>query len=205
MIRAGIDDAEGVAAVGKVKIQPLHLGLGRVGKVNADDIAHAAGHLIHQAAGLAEVNVFRVLSDLGNFNGGEPAIQKQMVKDGSKQHLKGGGAGKPAAGQHRGGAVGVKATKLRSTLGKRRRDASDQGRSGILFFFVNRQVMEVHLHRCIPLRLHTDDPQPILRNAGRCFQIHSRRQNAAVLMIRVVAAQFCSARRSKAVLRHTVK
>ena len=62
-----------------------------VGKINGDQAAHRGGRLIHQAAGLAEKDIFRVLADLRNFRLGHPAAKKQMVDDGSDQHLKGGG------------------------------------------------------------------------------------------------------------------
>ena len=69
-------------------------------EVNIHHAAHAGGGLIHKAAGLAEVHVFRVLAYLGYFNGGEPVFKIQSVYYASHKHLKGGGAGKAGAGQH---------------------------------------------------------------------------------------------------------
>ena len=98
MIRTGIDGAEGIAAVGEIVVYLFHNGVFRVGKINVHQSAHAGSHLIHQAGGLAVVDVFGVLADLGNFNGGNRAARKQAVQDTADQHLKGRGAGQAGAG-----------------------------------------------------------------------------------------------------------
>ena len=57
VVCTGIQDAEGKACLREIHLHRLHIGVGRIGKVDGDNVAHAGGHLIHQAAGLAKVDV----------------------------------------------------------------------------------------------------------------------------------------------------
>ena len=60
-----------VQRVREIHLHRLHIGVGRIGKVDGDNVAHAGGHLIHQAAGLAKVDVLCPLADLRNGDGGD--------------------------------------------------------------------------------------------------------------------------------------
>ena len=71
VVGTGIQDAEGEARLREVHGHRLHDGLGGVGKINGDDVAHAGSHLVHQAAGLAEVDILCPLADLCNGDGGD--------------------------------------------------------------------------------------------------------------------------------------
>ena len=68
MRTARVDDAEGIALCGKVKIDAARGGSLRIFKVDGDETACGASDLIHQTARLAEMHVLRVLRDLGNFD-----------------------------------------------------------------------------------------------------------------------------------------
>ena len=64
VVGTGIQDAEGEARLREVHGHRLHDGLGGVGKINGDDVAHAGSHLVHQAAGLAKVDILCPLACL---------------------------------------------------------------------------------------------------------------------------------------------
>src|SRR5699024_4598813 len=71
VVGARVQDAQGKAGFGEVHLHRLDHGGGRVGKVDGDDVAHAGGHLVHQAAGLAEIDVLGPLADLGDGDGAD--------------------------------------------------------------------------------------------------------------------------------------
>ena len=62
-----------------------------VGKIDGDQPANSGGGLIHQAAGLSEKHIFRILANLGDFRLGHLPIKEQVVDNGADEHLKGGG------------------------------------------------------------------------------------------------------------------
>ncbi len=64
MAGAGIDDAENMAGLGKIIICLPHYRSGGVPEVNGYRAADGSPHLVHQAAGLAKIDVFGVLTDL---------------------------------------------------------------------------------------------------------------------------------------------
>ena len=86
-----VDDAQGMAAGGKVKVHRLDDRMVLVQEIDGHQVAHGGGHLVHQAAGLAEEHVLRVLADHSNLRLGHFAIKEQAVDDGSDQHLVSGG------------------------------------------------------------------------------------------------------------------
>ena len=79
MVRAGVQNTHGIAAGRQIQRDLLHFWMGGVGKINGHYAAHGGGGLIHQAAGLAEKHILRILPDLGNFHGGTPVLPKQAV------------------------------------------------------------------------------------------------------------------------------
>ena len=127
-----------------------------VRKVDGHQPAHGRGRLIHQAAGLAEEDIFRVLSDLGDLRLGYPSVKEQVVDDGADEHLEGGRGAQARAGQNGGLAVGVKAPHLAAQLGKSCSHAPDQGRGGVDFRFHRLQRIQPHLAQRIALGLNPD-------------------------------------------------
>ena len=109
VIRAGVNDAERIAAVGKIMIDLLDDWTLRVCKINEDQSADAGSHLIHQAGCLAEIHVFSILTDLRDFDHRDCIICEQAVEDSADQDFKRRRAGKPRPGQHRGLHLCVKA------------------------------------------------------------------------------------------------
>ena len=133
MISAAVDDAQGIACFLQIQGNLLNLRAVRIRKVNGHHAAQGACHLIHQPAGLAEKNVFRILADLGDGNRGFLSPGKKGVDDIAQQHLKGGGAGQPGAFQHAGGCIGVKAFHRIPQLHEPGCHAPDQGGGGVGF------------------------------------------------------------------------
>ena len=79
MAGAGVYDAQGVAGAGKVIVYLVHHRGGGVGKVDGYRSAHRGTHLVHQAGRLAEIDVFGVLADFGDFNGVQCAVAAEVV------------------------------------------------------------------------------------------------------------------------------
>ena len=89
MAAAGVDHDQRIAARGKIILQRRYLGL-RL-EIDGDQAAHGGGHLIHQPAGLAKINVFGILGNLGALDGIHLHAVIQRIENGADQHLKGGG------------------------------------------------------------------------------------------------------------------
>ena len=116
MVCTGVQNAQRQAGLGKVHLHRLHVGVCLVGKVDGDNVAHAGGHLIHQAAGLAKVHIFSPLADLCNGNGGDLFGHEAVVQNHADQHLKGGRGRNAAALGHIGGNVHVQTGQLCAAL-----------------------------------------------------------------------------------------
>ena len=87
VVRAGVERAERVAAVREVKRRLPDDGVRRIGKVDEDQPADTRSHLVHEAAGLAEIDVFGVLADLRDLDGGAFSVKKQFITDRADQDL----------------------------------------------------------------------------------------------------------------------
>ena len=116
MVGPGIDDAQGMARGRKVKVNRPNIRVLFIRKVDGDETAHSGGCLIHQSAGLAEKDIFRVLANLGNLRLGNPPIKKQMIDDGSDEHFESGRGAEAGTGQNSGFTVGVKTADLTAQL-----------------------------------------------------------------------------------------
>ena len=107
MVRAAVDDAEGVARRGEVKINLLHHRMIVVLKINGHHAAHGGPHLVQQPAGLAEIDIFRVLPDLGQLHRGAFAIMEQAVENVPQQHLQSSAGAEAAALEYVGNRIGI--------------------------------------------------------------------------------------------------
>ena len=134
----GVDDAQGVTAVGKVKVDLFHNRRSGVCKVDKDQTSDRRRHLVHQTRGLSEVDVFGVLSDLGNFDGRELIFKEQTVEDSADQNLESGGAGKTRAGENCGADLRVEAAELTAACLECCGNAAHKSGGRILFRFMDR-------------------------------------------------------------------
>ena len=199
VVRAGVERAERVAAVREVKCRLPDDGVRRIGKVDEDQPADARGHLIHEAAGLAEIDVFGVLADLRDLDGGAGSVKKQLVADRADQNLERGGGGQARARQDGRADNGVEALQTAAAPGKRRGDAAHERGRGIFLLRMDGQIVQVYLNRGVALGRDADDGVGPQRDLRRRLQIDGRGQHAAVLMVGMVAADLRAARRGKVI------
>ena len=81
MISAGVYNAQRMLTRVQIIGNFAHGRLILVGEINRHDAADRRCHLIHQAARLAEVNIFCVLPDFCNVNSGQLVLAEKAVDD----------------------------------------------------------------------------------------------------------------------------
>ena len=165
-----------------------------VRKICKDDAAHGTGQLVQQAAGLAEISILRILTDLCHLRPRE-ATAILPVEDDGHSHLKRRRAGKAGPPQNIAGGVGIKAAGLFPQRPESLRNAPDQaGGMGALPLLGLRlaQVNDVQLVE--PPRFDPDEPVIAGGRHRDQIQCHRRRQPITVLVVGVVAAQLGPAR-----------
>ena len=194
MIGAAIDDADTIAIFGQVHIKLQNLRLSGIGKVDIDHAAHRGCHLVHQAAGLAKVDILGILTDLSDLDGRKLVLKEQVVENGSEEDLEGCGAAQSGTGQNIGSDLGIKALELGTVIPEGGSHAANQCRSRTKLFGPDGEIIQVNLECRIALGLNIDTIGTIEPNLCSGFQIHSRCQNTAMLMVGVITADFSSAR-----------
>ena len=197
VVRAAVDDAKGVAGSGEVEVHPLHHGVGVVLEVDGHHAAHRAPHLVQQAAGLAEVDVLRVLPHLGKLYGRAAPVKEEVVHDFTEKDLKGGAGAEPAPAQHTAHDIGVEPRQVRALPPEPGRNAPDDGGGGVALALPDVQAVQLHHHRRIPLALHPDDVLPIEAHRRDGIQINARGQDPAMLVVGMVAADLGAPRRGE--------
>ena len=178
---------------GEVEVNLLYYRLGRVGKVDEDKAAHRRGHLIHQAAGLTEVDVLRILSDLCDLHRGELPIAEQIIDDGADQHLEGCRGTQAAAREDGRMRLHLKSMQDCAALGKTSRNTPDQCNGRVLLFRVHLQIIQINAEAGITLGEDRDRIFLGKRNIGYSFKVNCGCKDAAVLVIGVIAADFSAA------------
>ena len=89
MVSPHVYHAQAVACGGKVKVYRMHLRLCRVFEIYGDYAAPGGGHLVHEAAGLAEKAVLRRLAHYGQIRGVQLLIAEKAVDHGAHEYLEG--------------------------------------------------------------------------------------------------------------------
>ena len=194
MVCAGVEDAEGQTSLGEVHSHRLHHGLCGAGEVDGDDVAHAGSHLVHQAAGLAEVDVLSPLADLRDGDGGDLLGHKAVVQDDADEHLKGGRRGDTASLRHVGRDVNVQTGQLCAPLGEGGALAAQQGGGGVLLFLVGLEVVQINDAQIIALALDAELVLVVGGCGGDHVDVHAAGQHPAMLIVGVVAADLGAAR-----------
>ena len=189
----GVDDAQGVAKAAEIHLHPPQIRVVGILEVNDDHAAGGTGHLVHEAAGLAEVDIFRVLPYLGKLCGGEGPAAEKLVHDGGGKNLKGGGGAQTAAPEDPGGGVGVESPHGIAQLSKPGGHPTKKGDrvAGLLFF--HGEVRKIHLRQAVMAGFDADGLAVVGYHAGNGVQVDAGGQAVAVLMVGVVAAQLCPA------------
>ena len=198
MVQLRLDGDGVVAGEGpEVEVQPLHHGAGVVLEVDCHHAAHRGGHLVQQAAGLAEKDVLRILPGLGNAGGGALAIKEQLVEDVAQQHLESGAGAEAAALEDGGGGVGVEALQLTALALEPGGYAADEGGGGVALLLPDLQAVQLHNVHGEALALDADDVLPVGSHGGNDIQVDTAGQHQAVLVVGVVAADLRAARRGE--------
>ena len=198
VVASGVDDAEVVAGRGHVEGQSLDDGGNGVGEVDGHDTAHGAGHLIHEAAGLAEEPVLGVLGDFGEGDLVHPALIVEVGEDGADHVLEGGGGGQTRALEDGGHGAGVKAAHGVAVVGKALAHARDEGGRGAEPSGI-RLIVSCDLHGILAEALapEADDPVGAGGGHGQDVQADGGGDNTAVVMVGVVARQLTAAGHGK--------
>ena len=205
MVGAGVDDAQGMAGGGEVEAQGTDHGVFLVEEVDVHEIAHGGGHLVHEAAGLAEEYIFGILADHGNLGLGNLVLKEQAVDDGADEHFVGGGGGKAGAGEDGGLAVGIEAFHLAAQLGEPGGNATDQGGGGVDLAFHGLKLGHIHFADGIALGENADGVGAVEAHGGHGVQVHGCCQNPAPLMVGMVAADLGAAGGGEIALRGAAK
>ena len=193
MVCAGVQNAQCKTGLGEIHRHRLHIGVGRVGKINGDDVAHAGSHLIHQAAGLAKVDIFCPLADLRDLDGGDLIGHEAVVQNDADQHLEGGRGRNTAALGHVGRNVHIQTGQLGAALTERLTLAAQKGDGGVFLFLTGGQVVKADNAQVVALALHPQLVQAVGRGGGDHINVHAAGQNTAVLVVGVVAADLGAA------------
>ena len=193
MVCTGVQNAQRQTGLGKVHLHRLHVGVCLVGKVDGDNVAHAGCHLIHQAAGLAKVDILCPLADLRNGDGGDLFGHEAVVQDHADQHLKGSRGRNTAALGHVGGDVHVQTGQLCAALTEGLALAAQQGSGGVLLLLAGGQVVKVDDAQVVPLALHAQLVQAVGGGSSDHINIHAACQHTAVLVVGVVATDLGAA------------
>ena len=183
----------------EIHVQPFHDRVGCIREVDGHHAAHGGGGLIHQAAGLSEEHILGVLADLRQLHRGTMPLPEQLIEHRPQQYLEGGGGAEAAALGHGGGHIYVQppAPQVAAHLAHAGGHAPDQRRRGVFLPLLRSQLPKGYLRHGIALGQHADNTAVGDGCRRQNVQIHGGGQNAAPLVIGVVAAQLCAARRAE--------
>ena len=193
MICAGIQNAQGKACLGEIHGHRLHIRVGRVRKINGNNVANAGSHLIHQAAGLAKVDVLCPLADLRDLDGGDFIGHEAVIQDHADQHFKGGGGRNAAALGHVGGNVHIQTGQLCAALTEGFAFAAQQREGSVFLFLAGSKVIKADHTQVVAFALHAQLVQGVGRSGSDHINIHAAGQHAAMLVVGVVAADLGAA------------
>ena len=197
VVRAAVDDAQGVSGGGEVEVDLLHYRVVVVGEIDGHHAAHRGAHLVQQSAGLAEIDVLGVLSDLGQLDGRALVLIEQAVENIPQQHLQGRAGAEAAALKYAGGSVDIETLQPAAPSGKPGGDTPEDGDGAVVLLRMDLQIAELHHVHGEPFALQPDDVLPIGGDGGNDIQIHTACQYPAVLVVGMVAADLRAAWRGE--------
>ena len=166
-------------------------------EVDADDAAHRAGRLVHQAAGLAEKDVLGILADLRDADLAEfvhVIIVVFAAEDRRDADLEGRRAGQAGTAQHVAGGAGVKAAHLAAVIEDTHRHAADQG--GGVFSLPRLRGTDAQVHIADLFKTLGLDAHDVVLIGGdhrHDVQVDRTGQHDAVVVVGVVAADLGAA------------
>lgn len=133
VVAANVDEHEGVASGIEVEGELGARGLGTVLEAHERKAAEADRELVHEAAGLAEVDVLRTLPHLGEFDGRDglgARLVPEQLHDAAVERLDRGRGREPATGRDVGRAREVEARRLAARGDDGGRHAAHDSRRG---------------------------------------------------------------------------
>ena len=194
---AGVDKADGKTKIGKVDGDPLHPRRGLVKKVDGHKPSHRGGKLVHQPARFAEKRVLRLSGHLRKLH---RIARGTLIQPGhavAEQHRIGCRGGQPRAARHVRAYHRVKPADHMAALLQPGRHAAQQCRRGIPLRRNGRQPVERQPEGRIALGFERDAPLPVRCGHRRAIHRHRRGEHASALVIGMVAADLCAARRGE--------
>ena len=171
-----------------------------VGEVDRDEAAHRRTALVHQAGGLAEEDILRVLAALRARHGVDAVLVVEAVEDGGDQHLEGRRRGQAAARGDVARRVGVEAADGEAAGAEGRRDAADQGGGAVALLLLGLELRQVDdVDARVALGLEPDDVVVVGAGDGDDVLVDRGADDLAALVVRVVAADLGAPRRGEEV------
>ena len=189
---AGVREAEGQPHAGEVRVHGLYLA-GE--KVYVHGSAQCAGELIHKSAGLAEMQVFRLLRGFCDSRCLELRVVVQLIERAHHEHGEGRRGAEPRAGAELAVHHGVEAAAARTKIEHRRGRAPHESRRGAELLRMHVQIKEVYFHVVKAIGSYAHYVVEIGLYLRVDALIHRRGKHPALLMVGVVAGKLGPARR----------
>ena len=149
--------------------------------------------MVHEAAGLAKVDIFRVLGVFGDFHSVHRTAVVGVAQDRAHQHFKGSGRRKAGTLEHIGGGVGVQSPDFVALLNKTGGHAADQGDGFVVLLGLYFQVAGFDGVHLVAFGFDADQAAVIGGDHGDDIQIDAGGDNPAVVVVGVVAGDFGAA------------
>ena len=132
------------------------------------------------------------MAHLGNCYRVEFVSAEQMILNDAQQYLARRRGGQAGAGQHIGCGIYIKTGYGIAFLCGLSRHTAHQCGGAFFFFFLGVQRVQRHLYHRPAFRLKTDGIGAVWAGTGQKVQIDRTGQDTTVLMVGVVAANFCA-------------
>ena len=191
------------AGVGETQRQP-HAGEVRIHgddlvrkKIDVDRPAECAGKLVHKTAGLAEVQVLRLLRHSCDGDRLQLAVIEQLVKYPCDKHRVRSRGAESRSGGKRAAYDGVKAAEACAQVEHRTGDAPNQRLGGAELLRMHVKIRELHLDVGEALGFYPDDIFVIRRHRSVQSLVHRRGEDAPLLMVGVIARKLGPAGRKE--------
>ena len=163
------------------------------GKIEIHRAAARARHLIHEAGGLSEVPVFRLLTKTGKLLRRERAAVIERVEDASDEDLERGRGRQAAARAQRRGSPRLEAADFPAGFQNGRRHAANERPRLAIGARVNAQIVERDGKRTVSPRVDAYAAVTAARGTRADAHVHGRRQHAPELVIGMIPGQLRAA------------
>ena len=167
------------------------------GEIGVHRLPKGAGELTHKAAGLAEKVILRRLGRPRNDDGLHRPVVKKLAQNLAHQHRESGGGAQPRAGRKRAADDGVEAADIQAQLRKGGQHSAHQGLGRAELRRARREMVDAYAEG---LQLRAGDLYgfaEIRLKLGADAAVNGGGQNAAVLMVGVIAGKLSPARRKE--------